>query len=106
VAEETTPTPNRIDEANQLSEEGKEPLFSGQYTADREKFQNALEVYRDTGDRLKEAHTLNDLGTVDRYLGQYSSALELHQQALSIFQEINSRSHDSQEKQREWSTAI
>ena len=99
MAEDTRP--NSIEDANQLSEEGKAQLYRGEYAAAREKFQRVLKIYREAGDRLSEAYTLNDLGTVDRYLGQYSSALELHQQALSIFQEINSRSFDPQDNKGE-----
>jgi CHAT domain-containing protein len=77
--------------ADQLNQEGVKAFKISQYRVALEKFQTALNIYKQIGDREGEGTTLNNIGAVYKVLGQYSKALETYQQSLVISKEIGDR---------------
>jgi CHAT domain-containing protein/Tfp pilus assembly protein PilF len=83
-------TPKDI--ADRLNQEGMQALRGSQNQVALEKFQTALNIYKQIGDLAKEGTTLISVGEVYKVLGQYLKALEIYQQALVINKKIGNRS--------------
>jgi CHAT domain-containing protein len=80
-----------LPEADRLYQEGIEQFSANQIQGSLQFFQQALQIYRDTGDQAAERTILNSIGGVYYALGQYSNALEYYQQALSVARLIGDR---------------
>ncbi|OLP20037.1 hypothetical protein BST81_02010 [Leptolyngbya sp. 'hensonii'] len=55
------------------------------------RYQEALQIYRQVGDRLGEANTLKAIGDVLQFLKQSSEALNRYQEALQIYRQVGAR---------------
>ena len=78
-------------EAARLLQQGIQQYQASQYSAARDSWQQALDIYRSINDRNGEAGALTNLGNVYRSLRQYPQAREAYTQALAIFQHLGDR---------------
>jgi tetratricopeptide (TPR) repeat protein len=62
-----------------------------QYQEARERYEQALPIYREIGSRLGQANAISSLGDVHYGLSQYQEARERYEQALPIYREIGDR---------------
>jgi tetratricopeptide (TPR) repeat protein len=63
----------------------------GEYGAARERYEEALPLFRRIGDQLGEAKCIGSLGNVYLRLGATETARNMYSEALSIFGEIGDR---------------
>jgi tetratricopeptide (TPR) repeat protein len=59
-----------------------------EYAAARERYEEALPIYRAIGDRLGEANALLSLGDLTRKEDRYSQAWDFYEQVLSFYRTI------------------
>jgi len=63
----------------------------GEFDDAMELFEEALEIFHDTGARLDEGIVLNRIGLVSWYQGETAVALEYYEQALAAHREVGNR---------------
>jgi tetratricopeptide (TPR) repeat protein len=56
-----------------------------------ERYETAIEIYRQVGDRLGEANTLQAIGDVLQFLDQRQAALERYETAIEIYRQVGAR---------------
>jgi CHAT domain-containing protein/Flp pilus assembly protein TadD len=87
---------DRLAEAEALFNEARELRHTSNFSSNEEKFEQALQIYRDPYVRQAfpqqshqgEGKTLAWLGVIADDLGHYQEALRYYQDALTIFQEV------------------
>ena len=62
-----------------------------EYEAARQRFDEALAIYRSIGDRLGEANCLRSLGQIHQSLNEYEAARQRFDEALAIYRSIGDR---------------
>lgn len=67
----------------------------------KDKYEEAILLWRELGDNIKEAYTLYDLGYVYRRLGEQQKALELYNQALPIWRAAENRQREEADTLRD-----
>ena len=87
----TTQGEDRQAQAEAFFSEGVDLYYAGEYQAALEKWQAALEIYRELGDRAGEGKALNVIGVVYEKLGQYQGALKVFEGSLTIKRELGDR---------------
>ena len=65
--------------------------YSDRYPEARERYEEALPIFRDIQDRLGEANTIQALGHVHMALAEYPEARKRYEEALPIFRQIKAR---------------
>ena len=76
----------RLEEADQLRQQGIQQFNRGQTQQALETFQHELELRRQLGDPEGEWRSLGWIGLIYQRFGQYQQALELYQEGLRIAQ--------------------
>lgn len=82
-------------QAGQLSQQGFEQYYSGQFETAIESWQQVSELMRELSDRQGEAEALMQLGRCHHALRNYNRAIEFYQQALHLAQELSNRYGES-----------
>ena len=82
---------DRLGEANTLQAIGDVLQFLKQSQEALNRYETAIEIYRQVGARLGEANTLDSFALANFSSGNYLKAIECHQQAFDIFTLIESR---------------
>ena len=81
--------------ANAISSLGDVHVMLAEYGEARERYEQALPIYREIGDRLGEANALFGLGDVHVKLAEYETARPYYAQAQPIYREIGSRYNEA-----------
>ena len=82
---------DRGEEANALSSLGDVHRMLAEYAAARERYEQALPIYRAIGDRLGEANAIYSLGEIARLQQDFTTASTCYHDVLRIYTEIGGR---------------
>ena len=91
LAQSSQTQDEKLNEANAVFAEGYELFKKGtaeSLRAAKVKFEQAEEMFRQTGEKVWQATTLTVLGRLANDLGDKSAAIERYKQALPIFREL------------------
>ncbi len=82
---------DRVGEANTLKAIGDVLQFLDQRQDALNRYETAMEIYRQVGSRLGEANTLKEIGDVLQFLDQRQDALNRYETAMEIYRQVGDR---------------